>query len=323
MRKILNLGVTGETDFVEARQIQVVNFMSFVGAFILLLESTINFSNDDFETRVSEFISCIVLFFNLYLNYKGYKSLAKSVLMVATIFILSYGLSFLGNASGIQFYYIDVVIAVFLIYSIRQWYIASILILIMAATYYSIYYMFEEGVLIPLKDKASLRIDFNVNIVLAGLVSIILLFVFNYIISVTDTLYKKQKADFLHIDYLITNVIDASPNGVWVIDKNYRLMLFNKRYGEFCKLLFNGFQVYKGFAINGHDKTGNENIDYLISKYNKDWLNYYNKALGGETASDLFHFSIQEKEIKVEVTFAPFNVKGYSAGAIMYSRRLS
>lgn len=322
MKKLLNLGVAPEMDFVEVKQIQLVNWMSFFCASFLLLAAGVNFSNDDFKSRVIEFMTGIILFLNLYVSYKGLKVLAKTILIVVSIVFIGVGLSLMGSASGIQFYFVPMVSLVFLVFSFRQWPIIALLTLVMAGTYYAIDYMFIEGSLEPIKDAASLQIDYQVNIIVAGILAIIILFFFNYLISVTERLYKKQKDDYEYVARLINSVIDASPNGVWVIDKNYRLLVFNKRYFEFCKVLFNGLEVKPGFAIDGKESSGIDEADKKIRNFNYKWMPFYEKALKGETNSGLFDFEVGGNTVKLEVSFAPFEVKNYASGAIMYSRRL-
>ncbi len=322
MNKVLNLGIYKQTEHLEAKQIQLINLMSILASSILLFSAVFNFSSDPPVIRWLEAVAAFVLLLCLYFNYKMWYTLAKTSLLSACSFALIISFVFFGNESGIQFYFIDVMAIAFLVYSFKQWPVSLLLTLLITGFYYAIDYSFNEGVLSPLKDKAALAIDFKVNLILSGILLIIIFLFFNYLINVAEKLYKLQKEEYSKEEQLVKEVINASSNGIWVIDNNYKLIIFNKRYADFCLAAFNGFKVYKGYSLKEPTDTGNEAINTLLKDYFLEWLPFYNSAIEGNTTTHVFELISNTTPIKLEVTFAPFHVKDYANGAIMYSKRL-
>ncbi len=322
MNKVLNLGIYKQTEHLEAKQIQLINLMSLLTSSILLFSAVFNFSSDPPIIRLLEIVSATILLLSLYFNYKTWYTAAKTTFLVAGSFSLIVSFVFFGSESGIQFYFIDVVAISFLVYSFKQWSVSLLLTLLIIGFYYAIDYSFNEGVLSPLKDKAALAIDFKVNLILSGILLIIIFLFFNYLINVAEKLYKLQKEEYSKEEQLVKEVINASSNGIWVIDNNYKLIIFNKRYADFCWAAFNGFKVYKGYSLKAPANTGNSEIDTLLNDYQLEWLPFYNSAIEGNTTTHVFELISNTTPIKIEVTFAPFHVKDYAKGAIMYSKRL-
>jgi PAS domain-containing protein len=322
MNKVLNLGIYKQTDHLEAKQIQLINLMSILASSILFFSAVLNFSSDPPSIRLMELISASILLLSLYFNYKMWYTVAKTCFLAAGSFSLIVSFVFFGGESGIQFYFIDVMAIAFLVYSFKQWPISILLTLLIIGFYYAIDYSFAEGVLTPLKDKAALAIDFKVNLMLSGILLIIIMLFFNYLINVTEKLYKLQKEEYSKEEQLVQEVINASSNGIWVIDHNYKLIIFNKRYADFCATTFNGFKVHRGYSLKEKPNTGNADTDMLLNSYQLEWLPYYNSAIEGNTSTHLFELMSDAALVKIEVTFAPFHVKEYANGAIMYSKRL-
>ncbi len=320
--KLLNIGVNPSLEIVAKRQLNTINLIVLVGAAILFLESIFNFSGDSSSIRLLELLTALVLLVALLLNAKHFYLAAKLLFFSISLLFLTFGFYFLGPESGLQFYFITFAALGFLVFNFRQWVLSITFVLVMLGVYYAVSYQYTEGSLMASKDKASLQIDFEINLALSGLAFIIILFYYNYLISDTEKLYTSQKLIRQKNEELIESVIDAYGSGVWVIDRNYKLIIFNKRYAEFCAAAFNGFSVYKGCNILEPNLSGHVETDAALSYYNREWQPFYAKALDGETSIQQFEISVQGVLVKLEVSFAPFDVIGYASGAIMYSKRI-
>lgn len=320
--KLLNIGVNPSLEIVAKRQLTTVNLIAMVGAAILFLEGIFNFSNDSSVIRVLELLTALVLLVTLLLNAKHFYLAAKLLFFGISLIFLSVGFYCFGPESGLQFYFITFAALGFLVFRFRQWVLSITFVLVMLGVYYAVSYQYTEGSLHAIKDKASLEIDFEVNLALSGLSFILILFYYNYLISDTEKLYTNQKIIRQKNEALIESVIDAYSSGVWVIDRNYKLIIFNKRYAEFCAAAFNGFSVYKGCNILQPNLSGHVETDAALSYYNREWQPFYAKAFEGETSIQQFEILVQGMPVKLEVSFAPFDVMDYASGAIMYSKRI-
>lgn len=320
--KWINIGLTNETSYLNHRQINAINLLSPVCFLFLSVSAVVNFANDPLEIRLIEAITSVLFLIPVYLNAKGFFFYAKLLIVLTALAFLFTTFIIMGPGSGNQFYFICLTAFCFLIFSFREWTLTLLLTFLMVGVSFAINYKYAEGSLTPAKEKAALEIDFESNLFISGLLFIIVMFYFNYIVTDTERLYTEQKKAYQKNEELIMEVINAYSSGVWVVDKEYRLIIFNKRYAEFCAAAFNGFKVYKGYHIDNSTDTGDPIANERIDRYNKEWLKYYDKAFEGKTSIRQFEVLTNGIPVQLEVTFAPFNVDGYASGAIMYSKRI-
>lgn len=320
--KWINIGLNPETGYLNQRQVNAINLLGPL-CFVFLSASAIsNFANDPVLIRSIEAVAAVLFLIPVYLNSKGLFFYAKLLLVITALSFLITNFILMGPESGNQFYFICLTAFCFFIFSFREWTLTLLLTFLMIGLSFAVNYRYTEGSLIAWKDKAALDIDFEANLFISGLLFIIVMFYFNYIVTDTERLYNEQKKAYLKNEELIMAVINAYASGVWVVDKDYKLIIFNKRYADFCAATFNGFQVYKGYHIDNSIDTGDPVANDRINNYNKEWLKYYDKAFEGKTSIRQFEVLTNGVVVKLEVTFAPFHVEGYASGAIMYSKRL-
>lgn len=109
------------------------------------------------------------------------------------------------------------------------------------------------------------------------------------------------------------NLLDYLPDSLWAVDRDYRLLIANKRFQE-------DFQAAYGVEL----RPGMSLPDLVPPEIAPLWRERYGRALSGETFTAEDHFEFGGMSLTYEIYFSPIQPAGTEVqGVIIFSRNIS
>jgi PAS domain S-box-containing protein len=105
------------------------------------------------------------------------------------------------------------------------------------------------------------------------------------------------------------SIINASRDAIWMVDKNFIMLSFNKKAAQAMKDS-SGIELHKGLdIIAAFEKAG-------FGESAKLWSRVHQEAINGKTIHEEFNLSSRQGEHCLEITLSPFHFNGSDDFAI-------
>jgi PAS domain S-box-containing protein len=243
----------------------ILQINSIIGGIACLFETAFfaAYVGSLFWTIVS-FVSSLVFGFVFLLNKKEHHVLAKYLYFFFTVFIiLFYGL-FIGEGSGVYFYYIPLVCSLFVSYKVSEQ--KRIVFFFLACILLSsiLLFVFEGRFDIMDFPKFNQRAIYMFNFLLTLMVTVFSVYQMGIINAKIEMKLAKSMAN-------LQAVFDSSAEAKFLMAKDFKIIDFNKA-------AYNEVFIAAGKQLS----MGDNALDYVSAKTKELYIANFNKCLQGE-----------------------------------------
>ena len=126
------------------------------------------------------------------------------------------------------------------------------------------------------------------------------------------TLKKLNELKLLESGARMIAVLENSSDSIWSIDKNFKLISFNKSFYESTKLFYD-FEPYIGLSI----------LEQMNAVSKERWFQLYQRALNGEHFSDETEDTSIGLELFFDTSFNPIIINNEITGVAIFARDIT